>query len=64
MVDLLGKIGYRGTVSDTTVKTFYDPENEFQMALGAWSADFSAASNFITNRFFTCKESGSLRRSL
>ena len=53
MVDLLGRIGYRGTVTRHSIDAFYDPGNEFQMGFGAWSADFSAASNFI-NEFFTC----------
>ena len=53
MVELLGKLGYRGSVKRHSLEAFYDPENEFQMALAAWSADFNAASNFV-NGFFTC----------
>lgn len=53
LVDLLGEIGYRGSVETHSVDHFYDSSNEFQMGLGAWSADFSAASTFF-NGFFTC----------
>ena len=53
LVDLLGKIGYRGSVKRHSVEAFYDPENEFQMALAAYTADYPAASNLITE-FFTC----------
>ena len=53
MVDLLGKLDYRGSVQRDSLQAFYSPRNKFQIALAAWSADFNAASNFI-NGFFTC----------
>jgi peptide/nickel transport system substrate-binding protein len=56
LVDPLGKIGYRGSVKPRSIEAFYGPRKEFQMALGAWSSDYPAASNFI-NEFFTCDAS-------
>ena len=53
VVNLLDKLGYRGSVRSVPVSDFYSPANEFQMALDAWGEDYPAASNFISNRF-TC----------
>jgi peptide/nickel transport system substrate-binding protein len=47
MVELLDKLGYRGSVSTLPPRDFYSPGNEFQMALDAWGADYAAVSNFI-----------------
>ena len=47
------RLGYHGRVEALPANAFYARGNEFQMALDAWTADYPAASNFITNRF-TC----------
>ena len=54
VVDLLDKVGYRGSVRPVALGAFYDPKNEFQMALAAWTSDYPAASNFI-NGWLTCE---------
>ena len=51
MVGLLGELGYEGSVRTLSPGEFYDPRNEFQMAFDAFSADYPAASNFITQMF-------------
>jgi peptide/nickel transport system substrate-binding protein len=51
MIELLDELGYVGSVEATTLKDFYGPDNEFQMAFDGWGTDYPAASNFITNRF-------------
>ena len=51
LVELLKSLGYRASVNRLEVDEFYSPDNEFQMALDLWYADYPAASNFITNRF-------------
>lgn len=51
IVELLQELGYRGIVRDTTLKDFYDPDNDSEMAVDGWGSDYPAASNFITNRF-------------
>jgi ABC-type transport system substrate-binding protein/class 3 adenylate cyclase/streptogramin lyase len=53
LVVLLGELGYDARIERHSKEDFFDPKREFQMALGAWSADFSAASTFF-NGFLTC----------
>jgi peptide/nickel transport system substrate-binding protein len=50
MLELLGDLGYRGSARFVPVGRFVRPDNEFQMALTGWGADYPAASSFI-NRF-------------
>jgi YVTN family beta-propeller protein len=56
MVELLGELGYRGSLSVVSSGEFYSTSNEFQVAPAGWGADYPAASNFITP-FFACDSS-------
>jgi YVTN family beta-propeller protein len=51
MIDLLDELGYRGIVIHATSGQFYSPDTEFQMAIDGWTADYPAASNFISPKF-------------
>jgi YVTN family beta-propeller protein len=53
LVDLLKAFGYRVRMKPTPVPVFYDPDTDFDMALGAWSPDYPAASNLIAP-LYTC----------
>jgi YVTN family beta-propeller protein len=46
MVELLGELGYRGSVRSFSSEAFYT-SREFQMALNGFAADYPAASNFF-----------------
>lgn len=48
---MLNELGYVGSVEPTTMRAFYSPGNDSQMAIDGWGSDYPAASNFITNRF-------------
>jgi peptide/nickel transport system substrate-binding protein len=50
-IELLGELGYRGSVS--LPGDFYSRDHEWLMALDGWGSDYPAASNFIKGRF-TC----------
>jgi peptide/nickel transport system substrate-binding protein len=56
MIELLGELGYRGSIRSVSLGRFYSPRNEFQMVIDAWGQDYPAASNFIKDRF-TCDAS-------
>jgi peptide/nickel transport system substrate-binding protein len=51
MVEVLGHLGYQARARSLRWEDLYDPGNEFQIALGAWVADYPSAANFITNQF-------------
>jgi peptide/nickel transport system substrate-binding protein len=53
MVSLLEELGYRTNTERLPVPAFYDPGNEFQIALAGWASDYPAASNFIVGQL-TC----------
>lgn len=53
VVSLLEGLGYRTSSEQLPVQAFYDPENEFQIALAGWASDYPAASNFIVGQL-TC----------
>lgn len=53
LLELLDELGYRGSVSTLPHEVFYDPRNDFQMALAGFGADYPAASTFIGS-FHTC----------
>jgi YVTN family beta-propeller protein len=52
-VELLDELGYRGSVRAVPRTPFYSPQNEFQMALAGFSADYPAASTFFVGKL-TC----------
>ena len=56
LIELLHRLGYSASVRIVPGGIYNSPGNEFDMALDAWSADYPAASSFITNRF-TCDAS-------
>jgi YVTN family beta-propeller protein len=47
MVELLDELGYRVTVQPSAPRDFYDPANEFHMALAGWGPDYPGASTFF-----------------
>ena len=51
MVEVLDDLGYQARARSLPAGDLYDPGNEFQMALGAWIADYPSAANFFTNQF-------------
>jgi YVTN family beta-propeller protein len=53
VIEVLDDLGYRGSLKAVPPSELFSSGNEFEMAVGGWSADYPAASNFITN-FFTC----------
>jgi YVTN family beta-propeller protein len=51
MIDVLDELGYRGSLKHATLGEFNSPATEFQIAIDAWSADYPAASSFISPKF-------------
>jgi ABC-type transport system substrate-binding protein len=48
VIELLDELGYRGSARFISLEEFYDQGDEFQMAHFGWSADYPAASNFLS----------------